>query len=79
MAKTDKAALENYEPPIWITCWIDYSSKYGVGYTLSNGVHGVYFNDCTKMLLHPDKTLFYNFFILKFAEIGFLILEKDIH
>ena len=30
--------------------WVDYSSKYGLGYTLSNGTVGVYFNDNTKML-----------------------------
>jgi hypothetical protein len=30
--------------------WIDYSSKYGIGYALSNGSIGVYFNDSSKML-----------------------------
>jgi len=30
--------------------WVDYSSKYGLGYTLSNGTCGVYFNDNSKML-----------------------------
>jgi polo-like kinase 1 len=30
--------------------WIDYSSKFGIGYTLSNNMIGVYFNDSTKMI-----------------------------
>jgi hypothetical protein len=30
--------------------WIDYSSKYGIGYALTNNMIGVYFNDSTKML-----------------------------
>ena len=38
---------------VWITKWIDYSSKYGLGYLLNNGYIGVYFNDNTKMLLNP--------------------------
>ena len=33
--------------------WVDYSSKYGLGYLLSNGIIGVYFNDCTKMMWNP--------------------------
>jgi polo-like kinase 1 len=30
--------------------WIDYSSKYGIGYILSNNSFGVFFNDSTKVL-----------------------------
>jgi polo-like kinase 1 len=33
--------------------WVDYSSKYGLGYLLSNGATGVFFNDSTKILLDP--------------------------
>jgi polo-like kinase 1 len=36
---------------LWVTKWVDYSSKYGVGYTLSDGSLGVYFNDSTKIIL----------------------------
>jgi len=35
----------------WVKKWVDYSSKYGMGYLLSNGSSGVLFNDNTKMLL----------------------------
>ena len=30
--------------------WIDYSSKFGLGYILSDGKVGVYFNDSTKII-----------------------------
>ena len=38
--------------------WVDYSNKYGLGYKLSNGQIGVYFNDTTKMILNTDKKEF---------------------
>lgn len=31
--------------------WVDYSTKYGLGYLLSDGSTGVYFNDSTKIIL----------------------------
>jgi polo-like kinase 1 len=40
---------------IIIEKWIDYRKKYGVGYCLNNGSVGVWFNDNTRILLHPDK------------------------
>jgi polo-like kinase 1 len=33
--------------------WVDYSSKYGLGYILSNGATGVFFNDSSKIILDP--------------------------
>lgn len=38
-------------PSIWVKKWVDYSSKYGLGYLLSNGASGVFFNDSTKIVL----------------------------
>lgn len=38
----------------WVTTWVDYTSKYGLGYLLSNGAVGVYFNDSTKIVLASD-------------------------
>ena len=32
---------------------MDYSAKYGLGYLLSNGCSGVFFNDSTKVILDP--------------------------
>jgi len=47
----EKLAKKN----VIIQKWIDYRKKYGVGYSLNNGSVGVWFNDNTRILLHPDK------------------------
>lgn len=39
--------------------WIDYSSKYGIGYILSNNMIGVYFNDSTKILASSEDFFYY--------------------
>ena len=39
-------------PDIWVKKWLDYSSKYGLGYLLSNGHLGVFFNDSSKIILN---------------------------
>lgn len=31
--------------------WVDYSSKYGLGYLLSDKSTGIYFNDASKIVL----------------------------
>ena len=38
--------------------WVDYSSKYGLGYYLSNESTGVFFNDSTKIVLDPNGSHF---------------------
>ena len=38
--------------------WIDYSSKYGLGYILSDNNIGVYFNDSTKIIYKPNGANF---------------------
>ena len=43
---------------IWVKKWVDYSSKYGLGYLLSNGSTGVFFNDSSKILLDAKGTTF---------------------
>lgn len=35
---------------LWVKKWVDYSSKYGLGYLLSNSCVGVFFNDSTKII-----------------------------
>jgi polo-like kinase 1 len=40
----------------WISKWVDYSNKYGLGYQLSDGSVGVLFNDSTKMVLSADQS-----------------------
>jgi polo-like kinase 1 len=42
-------------PSVWIKKWVDYSSKYGLGYLLSNNATGVFFNDSTKIVLDCAK------------------------
>lgn len=41
---------------VWVRKWVDFSSKYGLGYYLSNGCFGVYFNDSTKLILDLTGT-----------------------
>jgi len=45
----------NVKSDIWIQKWIDYSSKYGLGYVLSNKSYGVFFNDMTKIVLDQSS------------------------
>ena len=50
--------IESCRVDIRIKKWVDYSSKYGLGYILTNGSTGVFFNDKTKIILHPKTTYF---------------------
>jgi hypothetical protein len=53
-------ALDSSPEPanVWVTIWLDYTSKYGLGYLLSNGCVGVYFNDATKIIVTADGQQF---------------------
>lgn len=53
--KTDYSPGSNnlQGPDTWVKKWVDYSSKYGLGYLLSNGSTGVFFNDSSKIVLDP--------------------------
>ena len=51
-ARTRAAGLGGGQE-LWVKKWVDYSSKYGLGYLLSNGATGVFFNDSTKIYLSP--------------------------
>jgi len=55
--------IEEKLPKVWVINCADYSAKYGLGYLLSSGHVGVYFNDKTKMLLSPKANKFmYTYF-----------------
>lgn len=41
---------------VWVSKWVDYSEKYGLGYLLSSGACGVYFNDSSRIVLLPDSS-----------------------
>ena len=43
---------------VWVVKWVDFSSKYGIGYILNNGLIGVYFNDNSKILFNPKENRF---------------------
>eukprot|EP00180_Rhodochaete_pulchella_P002726 Plantae.Rhodophyta-Rhodochaete_pulchella.ctg4253.p1 GENE.Plantae.Rhodophyta-Rhodochaete_pulchella.ctg4253~~Plantae.Rhodophyta-Rhodochaete_pulchella.ctg4253.p1 ORF type:complete len:627 (+),score=106.62 Plantae.Rhodophyta-Rhodochaete_pulchella.ctg4253:180-1883(+) len=43
----------------WVCKWIDYSSKYGLGYQICDGRYGVYFNDASKLIHESDKVAIY--------------------
>jgi polo-like kinase 1 len=47
---SQRLTLSGYQS-IYVKKWVDYSSKYGLGYLLSDGTTGIYFNDSTKMIL----------------------------
>ena len=38
-------------PVYWVSKWVDYSDKYGLGYQLCDNSVGVLFNDTTRLLL----------------------------
>ncbi|GBG31172.1 Serine/threonine-protein kinase PLK1 [Hondaea fermentalgiana] len=41
--------------PLVVQKWVDYTSKYGLGYLLQGGLVGVYFNDATKLIVAPNR------------------------
>lgn len=51
--------------PVFIARCIDYTDKYGLGFQLTNGVMGVYFNDSTLLMLSPNQNQL-EYLLLKF-------------
>lgn len=45
-------------PTKWVTRYVDYTSKYGLGFLLNDGTSGVYFNDSTKAALEAHNETF---------------------
>lgn len=41
--------------PNFLICWVDYSSKYGMGYAMSDRTIASHFNDSTSLILSPDE------------------------
>ena len=48
----------HHKANIWVVRYVDYTSKYGLGFLLNTGSAGVYFNDSTKIVVSPDGTVF---------------------
>ena len=51
---TDEAEDPAAIPIYWVSKWVDYSDKYGLGYQLCDTSVGVLFNDSTRLLLGSD-------------------------
>ncbi|KAG8519179.1 Inactive serine/threonine-protein kinase PLK5 [Galemys pyrenaicus] len=51
-----QAPREGQQPILWAPKWVDYSSKYGFGYQLSDGGSGVLLRDGTHMALRPPES-----------------------
>lgn len=53
---------ENFDDPtppdVFLTKWVDYSAKYGIGFMLSEGSSGVHFNDSSKIVAEPNSRSF---------------------
>lgn len=68
--RLENRTCENEEPPtpkfkfpsLYVHRWVDYSSKYGLGFQLSNGSIGIYFNDNTKILQDGERTSIVSYF-----------------
>jgi hypothetical protein len=43
---------------LWVVKYVDYTSKYGLGFLFNNGSAGVYFNDSTKIVLSATTSAF---------------------
>lgn len=43
------------EMPNFLICWVDYSSKYGMGYAMKDGTVASHFNDSTSLIMSPDE------------------------
>jgi len=52
-----RGVSSHHGPRKWVSRYVDYTSKYGLGFLLSDGSSGVYFNDSTKIALesHSDN------------------------
>ena len=46
---------------VWVVRYVDYTSKYGLGFLLNTGSVGVYFNDSTKIILSANGEIFQYF------------------
>uniref|UniRef100_A0A7E4VY55 Serine/threonine-protein kinase PLK n=1 Tax=Panagrellus redivivus TaxID=6233 RepID=A0A7E4VY55_PANRE len=49
-----EAESPNLTPSFFVSKWVDYSDKYGLGYQLAEGTVGVLFNDASSLLCDQD-------------------------
>jgi len=56
---TESTELTAAAGGLWVSKWVDYSSKYGIGYQMCDGRFGVFFNDASKLVYSDPKTVSY--------------------
>ncbi|KAL7500018.1 hypothetical protein ACHAWT_007973 [Skeletonema menzelii] len=56
--KMQASAIAMVEETKWVSRFVDYTSKYGLGFLLNDGSSGVYFNDSTKAVLSATSDSF---------------------
>lgn len=44
-----------YRDKVWLSAWVDYSNRYGLGFLTTDNCHGVIFNDGEKLVLAPNQ------------------------
>jgi hypothetical protein len=55
---TKQSSASEIATKVWVVRYVDYTSKYGLGFLLNTGSTGVYFNDSTKIIVSADGTIF---------------------
>jgi hypothetical protein len=58
MCSPSSSSSSSSKSNLWVVRYIDYTSKYGLGFLFNNGSAGVYFNDSTKIVLSADGKYF---------------------
>jgi polo-like kinase 1 len=53
-----KLNLLGFDTGVYVSKWVDYSTKYGLGYLLSDGTAGVVFNDSTRITMSNNSQKF---------------------
>lgn len=54
-----KRRLNATGPAFFVKQWVDYSTKYGIGYILNSDCIGVYFNDNSKLVQDEKRHYYY--------------------
>ncbi|XP_028914573.2 serine/threonine-protein kinase PLK1 [Ornithorhynchus anatinus] len=54
LVKQEEAEDPACNPIFWVSKWVDYSDKYGLGYQLCDNSVGVLFNDSTRLIMYND-------------------------
>ncbi|CAJ0951390.1 unnamed protein product [Ranitomeya imitator] len=54
LVRQEEAEDPACNPIFWVSKWVDYSDKYGLGYQLCDNSVGVLFNDSTRLIMYND-------------------------